>query len=290
MERVTVEHNGELVTLEVKDGTTDEQIRSFLGGADATAAAPPEPTAAPQLPVTGYGPGVAAQLAETPVGQMAQNVGKIAQPYATAAGKVLGQYAANPLTKLAPDLVAVASGVPPPIASAQALGATQGAYNVARQITQGGGLSKITPSAPAPTPAQVAANPMLSEMAARQAAAQSEQLANRSIIQKLAMSKVMQTAAPALNTLGRVAGPAGLAYNTYEAGQMARETQLGERLAAGQGQSAEQAFRQMNVPYGAGFTKTITPDQARAVLASQSARDIQALGGLDFLRKKALGQ
>jgi hypothetical protein len=111
------------------------------------------------------------------------------------------------------------------------------------------------------------------------------------------MSKVMQTmggaasaAAPVLNTAARVAGPAGLAYNVYEAGQMARDTQLGPRLAQGQGQQAEQAFRQMNVPYGAGFNQTITPDQARAVLASQNSRDIQAFGGLDFLRKKALGQ
>jgi hypothetical protein len=71
---------------------------------------------------------------------------------------------------------------------------------------------------------------------------------------------------------------------------MARETQLGERLAAGQGAAAQQSFRNMNVPYGSGFNQTITPDQARAVLASQSARDIQAFGGLDFLRKKALGQ
>jgi hypothetical protein len=131
---------------------------------------------------------------------------------------------------------------------------------------------------------------MLSELAARQATAEAETLANRSVIQKIAMSKVMQMAAPALNTAARVAGPAGLAYNAYEAGQMARETQLGERLAAGQGAAAQQSFRNMNVPYGSGFNQTITPDQARAVLASQSARDIQAFGGLDFLRKKALGQ
>lgn len=251
---------------------------------------PPEPSAAPQLPVTGYGPGIGPQLAQTQVGQMAVNAGKIMQPYATAASKVLGQYASNPLTKLAPDLAAMAAGVPPPIASAQALGATQGAYNVARQITQGGGLPKVAAAATAPTPAQVAGNPMLSEMAARQAAAQAEQLANRSIIQKLAMSKVMQTAAPVLNTAGRIAGPAGMAYNMYEAGQMARDTQLGERLAQGQGQQAQQSFRQMNVPYGQGFTQTITADQARAVLASQNPRDIEAMGGMDFLRKKALGQ
>jgi len=31
-ERVTVEHNGEMITLEVPDGTTDEEITSFLTG------------------------------------------------------------------------------------------------------------------------------------------------------------------------------------------------------------------------------------------------------------------
>jgi hypothetical protein len=138
---------------------------------------------------------------------------------------------------------------------------------------------------------------MLAEMAARQAAMETESMANRTVIQKLAMSKVMQTmgsaasaVAPVLNTAARVAGPAGLAYNVYEAGKMAQDAQLGERLAQGQGQLAEKAFRQANVPYSPGFNQTITPDQARAVLASQSSRDIQAFGGLDFLRKKALGQ
>jgi hypothetical protein len=245
--------------------------------------------------------GVAAQLADTAAGRLATNVGQVAQPYATAASKVLGQYASNPLTKLAPDLAAMAAGIPPPIASAQALGATQGAYNVAQQIVQGkpipGAGPRVSTAVPAASASEIASNAMSREIAARNAAAQAETLANRSMIQKLAMSKVMQTmggaasaVAPALNTAARVAGPAGLAYNVYEAGQMARDTQLGPRLAQGQGQQAEQAFRQMNVPYGAGFNQTITPDQARAVLASQNSRDIQAFGGLDFLRKKALGQ
>jgi hypothetical protein len=236
------------------------------------------------------GPGLAAQIGQSALGQqagaMAQNTGKIAQPFATSAGKVMNAYVNNPITKLAPDLAAVSMGVPPPYATSQAIGATQGAYNVARKLPTPGVATGLV----APTSQQVATNPMLAEMARLQATAQAETLANRSVIQKIAMSKVMQAAAPALNTAARVAGPAGLAYNAYEAGQMARETQLGERLAAGQGRTAQKSFRNMNVPFGAGFNQTITPDQARTILASQSARDIQAFGGLDFLRKKALGQ
>jgi hypothetical protein len=243
----------------------------------------PEPSAVPQLPVTGYGPGVfdvakSAAMA-TPLGQ---NAGRVMQPFAAGGSKLLGQYTANPITKLAPDLIAAASGVPPPFATAQAIGATQGAYNVAR---------KLPTTAPGPV------NPMMQtefgqEIARRAAAAEAETMANRSMIQKIAMSKVMQTAgsvaAPVLNTVGRVAGPAGLAYNVYEAGQMARDTQLGERLAAGQGGAAQQAFRQRNPVYGT--NNQISADQARAILSGGSARDIQAFGGTDFLRERALGQ
>ena len=64
----------------------------------------PEPSAVPQLPVTGYGPGIGSQLASTGVGQtaaaMAQNTGKIAQPFATAGNKILNAYVNNPITKL----------------------------------------------------------------------------------------------------------------------------------------------------------------------------------------------
>ena len=47
-ERVTVEHNGELITLEVPDGTTDEQIQSFLGAQTTSAQQEPTPNLAPQ--------------------------------------------------------------------------------------------------------------------------------------------------------------------------------------------------------------------------------------------------
>jgi hypothetical protein len=173
-------------------------------------------------------------------------------------------------------------GVPPPNATAKLIGATEGAYNVARGLPAGPAVATAT--API-TAQQAAANPMLAAMQQ----AQTEAAVNRTMIQKIAMSKVMQTAAPALNTAARVAGPAGLAYNAYEAGQMARQTGLGERLAQGQAQRAESAFRNMNVPYGGGFTQGISQQQAQNILASGSPRDIQAFGGTELLRKKALG-
>jgi hypothetical protein len=239
---------------------------------------------APQLPVGGYGPGIGSQLATTGLGQTAS---AMAQPYARAAQNVMGQYIASPLTKLAPDLASVAAGIPPPIATSQMLQATQQAGTAAMRSRVPPPMMPTFQTAP-PTPTQVANNPMLAEMAARQAAAEAETVANRSMIQKIAMSKVMQMAAPALNTAARVAGPAGLAYNVYEAGNMARDTQLGERLAAGQAQAAPQAFRQRNPVYG--NNNQISADQARTILSSGSQRDIQAFGGTDFLRKRALGQ
>lgn len=103
------------------------------------------------------------------------------------------------------------------------------------------------------------------------------------------IQKLGQVAAPIARGVARVAGPAGIAYNLYEAGQAARDTQLGERLAQGQAQRAEQAFR-------AGPVKTyqgpqLQPQEAQNVLQSGSARDIQYFGGRDnlsdMIRRKA---
>jgi hypothetical protein len=50
--------------------------------------------------------------------------------------------------------------------------------------------------------------------------------------------------------------------NMYDASQMAHETQLGPRLAAGQGRNAQQAFRNMatNQQYGG-----LTPSEQRVL-------------------------
>jgi hypothetical protein len=99
------------------------------------------------------------------------------------------------------------------------------------------------------------------------------------------MQQVGKVVGPAVRGLARVAGPAGLAYDAYQAQQFAEESQLGPRLAQGEGAIAPNAFRSMNVPYGSGFTDTMSPDQASAVLESGSERDITAFGGRDRLRE-----
>jgi hypothetical protein len=92
-------------------------------------------------------------------------------------------------------------------------------------------------------------------------------------------SRMMRMAAPVLRTAGKVLGPVGMAMNAYDAAQYAQESGLGQRLAQGEGQRAEQAFRQRNTQYGA----AITPEQARNILENGSPRDIDSLGGQAFL-------
>ena len=76
-----------------------------------------------------------------------------------------------------------------------------------------------------------------------------------------------------LRGAARVAGPVGMGMNMYDAGQMARETQLGERLAQGQGQQAEQAFRQGPVQSYQG--PQLAPQEAQNVMQNASPRDRQ---------------
>jgi hypothetical protein len=90
--------------------------------------------------------------------------------------------------------------------------------------------------------------------------------------------QAMRVAAPIVKGALRVAGPVGMAMSLNDAGQMARETELGSRLQQGQGQRAEQAFRNMNTQYGG----PISPQEEQNVMANGSQRDIQAL-----IRKKA---
>jgi hypothetical protein len=103
------------------------------------------------------------------------------------------------------------------------------------------------------------------------------------------LSQAGKIAAPVAKGAARVLGPVGLAADVYQAGQLARETQLGPRLAAGQGQRAEQALRQ-----GLGMTyqgPQLSPAEAQNVLQSGSPRDVQFFGGRDALsemiRRKA---
>jgi hypothetical protein len=95
------------------------------------------------------------------------------------------------------------------------------------------------------------------------------------------MQKIGSVAGPIARGAGKVLGPAGMAMNVYDAQQMAEQTQLGQRLQQGQGQSAEAAFRNLNTKYG----NAMTPVEAQNVLASGSQRDIAAFGGEDRLKQ-----
>jgi len=50
-ERVTVEHNGERITLEVPDGTTDAEIQAYLQGSTAKPKSAPKPVIEPAAAV-----------------------------------------------------------------------------------------------------------------------------------------------------------------------------------------------------------------------------------------------
>ena len=87
--------------------------------------------------------------------------------------------------------------------------------------------------------------------------------------------------------VGKLAGPVGLGMNAYDAAQYAQEAELGNRLAQGQGKTAEQNFRGLNTP----INGPISPDQAQALLENGSPRDIEAAGGQarinELIRQKA---
>lgn len=120
--------------------------------------------------------------------------------------------------------------------------------------------------------AALAANPELAKMA--------EQYMGK--VPGLA-TQAMRVAGPVLRGAARVAGPVGLGINMYDAAQMAQETGLGQRLAQGQGQQAEQAFRGMANQNVSGYQPT--PQEASNIMESQDQRIIKMYGGPDRLRE-----
>jgi hypothetical protein len=87
------------------------------------------------------------------------------------------------------------------------------------------------------------------------------------------MEQIGRVAGPVARGAVKALGPVGMGLNMYDAGQMARQTQLGERLAQGQGQQAEQAFRQGPVQSYQG--PQLDAQQAQNVMQNASPRDRQ---------------
>lgn len=74
----------------------------------------------------------------------------------------------------------------------------------------------------------------------------------RSVLPQKAPSLFSRLAAPVARAGAKALGPVGMGMDIYQAQQFAQESQLGPRLAQGQGRMAQQAFRNMatNQTYG----------------------------------------
>ena len=142
--------------------------------------------------------------------------------------EIARQYVARPITGLAADAAAMASGLPPPTATQQALKAIgQGTQAAAQNVVS---------TAPAPiSPQAVQQSPMLQEMAARQQAQANQSVVQRGMdyanqMRKVAADKVMagvRAAAPYARTAGVGAaalltpGNTGQQYNFPQKGPFA---------------------------------------------------------------------
>ena len=313
-ERVTVEHNGERVTLEVADGTSDAEIKQFLSGSA------PKPTASEE-----FGLDELAQMAlpalspvgPTGIAPMAREIGGAISPYAKGAvSAATAGYRARPLMTAAVDALGLGT-IATPVASLynSAMGAIDqfgrakgAAQDVGKVLSQSSLIqSPVTgmaypESVPAFRDMQRAApefakrlsevyqkgggnNAVKALLASEEAAQYMKNPAFAQAAEAYAGkvpgigSQAMKVAGPLLRGAAKVAGPVGLGMNIYDAANYAQEAELGNRLAQGQGRNAQNAFRNMNIKNAS----PITPDEAAAVLQNGSPRDIEAMGGQDML-------
>jgi len=229
-----------------------------------------------------------------------QTAKTILGPAASAVGSLAKEYVATPAKALADVTLGSTIGVPPVAGKtlypgvAETYQRAMDYVNKAGQFAPGG-QPAVAPAATtdelaqaAKTAAQMTPDELAAYMkgaplpaGAAPATAPAAAPAQGGFIERMADlarrygGATARVAGPVLNTAGRIAGPVGMAYNAAQAGEFAREAELGPRLASGQGGMAQQAFRQQNQVYG----QDLSADQARAVLESGSERDIAAFGG-----------
>jgi hypothetical protein len=337
-ERVTVEHNGERITLEVPDGTSDAEIQAYLQGSTPQTTSAPKPSMEPAAAVVQTALPAGVVPGPTGMAQLGKDAVQVARPMMTNVADVAKgvgtSYAKAPIKGVV-DAAAAYMMFPPPFATAESVSSLYDKYKAAKQGVQMGqqilSASDRIPvlNAQGQPVVDAAGNPV-TKPASRDAFRAMQDIGGPELKAKLsnlwgkntggagnaaiqswlkseeaaqylknpafreaadeflgkvpsAMQQVGKVVGPLARGAGRVLGPAGLALNAYDAQQYAEASKLGERLAQGQGQQAPQAFRNMNVPYGQGFTNTMTPDQAQAVLESGNERDITAFGGRDKL-------
>lgn len=243
----------------------------------------------------------------TGVGQLAKDVGKAVSPVASNIIKnAVTSYAKNPIGAVA-DVALMGAGLPPaygPVKGIQGgYDAVQSAKQVFTNVSQA--LSKYPPETAEQamkwinrlTPEDADKFAKLAEKDGIDKALKNfkapeyfSEKANAALkATKDAVpsnfSKLGQLVGPVARAVGKVAGPAGLAMNAYDAGQMARETQLGERLARGEGKRAEQAFNNMVNKNISGYQPS--PQEAKNLLDSGDERTINIYGGRKRLMELA---
>ena len=243
-----------------------------------------------------------------PTGINPQAIGQVLSPLKQAIPKTIQTYAAAPY-KAGVDLVVGSMALPPPYATTEGV---RGVYNVYKgaqeSLNKASQVMSNTPGNPAnyfsmqkavPEAADILSdlyhnkggpNAIKEFLKTPQAAEFMKDpkfaAAAESYIGRVpgAGQQAMKVIGPALRGAARVAGPVGMGLNLYDAGQITRETELGTRLAQGQGGRAEQAFRAGPVQSYQG--PQIDASQAQNVLQSGSARDIKYFGGQDNLREQ----
>jgi hypothetical protein len=94
----------------------------------------------------------------------------------------------------------------------------------------------------------------------------------RSVLPQKAPSLFSRLATPVAKFGAKALGPVGMGMDIYQAQQFAQESELGPRLAQGQGRMAQQAFRNMaaNQQYGG-----ITAEQQQMLEQDRIDRDIR---------------
>ena len=243
----------------------------------------------------------------TGLGEVLPELATAVKPIGQAVTNTLGGYVKTPI-QAAVDLGAMHMGFPPPYATSQGV---QGLYNTYKGVKEAGGnLARVAGAVPEVDQAafyaltsklQPAELEALGELATKggktalntfelpaRLAGDAEAVAALNTLKANAAetSALARLGGPMLRGVAKVAGPAGLAYNAYEAGQYARESELGKRLAEGQAQQAPQAYRNMAVNQNVSGYRP-SGQEAANLLASGDQRTIQMYGGAKQLASMA---
>ena len=283
----------------------------FVGSTEQPEETIPQPgTPAPQFAVpgpTGINPGEVV-TAVKPLGEAAMNIGR--------------GYVRHPLEAIA-DVAAMHMGMPPPIASLKGLQGVGQMYQGVKDTLNNtnfklGALQDAGPeirqafdNVVGKLPANIKDDIAKYGADALKSAQLPEHLLNDATFMSswnalkgqvpTTMQKIGAIAGPVARGISKVAGPAGLALNAYDAAQYAQDAQLGQRLAQGQGRLAQHAYRQLpsqintpnnpqpGTPQFAALQQQYAP--AKAVVQPQASQQTNINDAIRIAAaKKALGQ